>query len=146
MKKRIFRIVAIIIVLATLFTSSAYAEVQPMRNSKYIDSYCAYLYSDKANYVQVWFEVNANIASNQVGVTQIILQKSSDLESWTPVKTFYSSAYPNMLASNAYLNVSHVDSIVTGGYYYRAGVNIYVENGGSDSRFITTDPIFVKAS
>ena len=43
-------------------------------------------------------------------------------------------------------DVSHVDSIVTGGYYYRAGVNIYVENGGSDSRFITTDPIFVKAS
>lgn len=120
--------------------------MQPLRNSKYIDSYCAYLYSDKANYVQVWFEVNANTASNQVGVTQIILQKSSDLESWTPVKTFYSSAYPNMLASNAYLNVSHVDSIVTGGYYYRAGVNIYVENGGSDSRFITTDPIFVKAS
>ena len=146
MKKRIFRIVAIIIVLATLFTSSAYAEVQPMRNSKYIDSYCAYLYSDKANYVQVWFEVNANTASNQVGVTQIILQKSSDLESWTPVKTFYSSAYPNMLASNAYLNVSHVDSIVTGGYDYRAGGNIYVENGGLDSRFITTDPIFVKAS
>ena len=146
MKKRIIRIVAIVIVLATLFTSSAYAEVQPQRNSKYIDSYCAYLYSDKANYVQVWFEVNANTASNQVGVTQIILQKSSDLESWTPVKTFYSSAYPNMLASDAYLNVSHVDSIVTGGYYYRAGVNIYVENGGSDSRFITTDPIFVKAS
>ena len=48
--------------------------------------------------------------------------------------------------AHAYLNVSHVDSIVTGGYYYRAGVNIYVENGGSDSRFITTDPIFVKAS
>ena len=45
-----------------------------------------------------------------------------------------------------YTNVSHVDSIVTGGYYYRASVNIYVENGGSDSRFITTDPIFVKAS
>ena len=146
MKKRTLRIVAIVIVLATLFTSSAYAEVQPLRNSKYIDSYCAYLYSDKANYVQVWFEVNANTASNQVGVTQIILQKSSDLESWTPVKTFYSSAYPHMLARNAYLNVSHVDSIVTGGYYYRAGVNIYVENGGSDSRFITTDPIFVKAS
>ena len=51
-----------------------------------------------------------------------------------------------MIVYDNYTNVSHVDSIVTGGYYYRAGVNIYVENGGSDSRFITTDPIFVKAS
>ena len=55
------------------------------------------------------------------------------------------SVYRQFVYDN-YTNVSHVDSIVTGGYYYRAGVNIYVENGGSDSRFITTDPIFVKAS
>ncbi len=151
MKKNVFRIVALVVVFVMAFTSPAFSGValaqnsDPIvRNSDYIDNYCAYLYSPSSGQVQVWFELKANRTSDKVGATSIVLQVSDDLKTWTNVQTFKYWDYPDMMASDTISNTTYVETSVESGHYYRASVTLYVERaGGSDSRFYTTDPVWI---
>lgn len=144
MMKKLVRVIAFVLILASLFTTTAFAEVSSLRNSYYIDSYVAYLYSPGSGNVQIWFDITANTSSDKIGAQTIFLQVSDDDQNWTNLKTFRYADYPNMMASDNICNVSHVDASVESGHYYRAGLTFYVEdNGGSDSRFYTTDSIWI---
>lgn len=144
MKKNVLRIVTLIVVFVMMFTSPVFSGVALARNSDYIDSYRAYLYSPSKGEVQVWFELKANYTSDKVGATSIVLQVSDDQKSWTNVQTFKYWDYPNMMASDVISNVTYVETNVESGHYYRACLNLYVErDGGSDSRFYTTGAIWI---
>jgi len=139
MSKKALKIVAIILIFAMCFGTTAFASVQ---GSKYIDSYNAFLYSPSAGKVEVWFDVKGNATSDEVGVLTIILRSSTDRENWTAVKTFRYFDYSNMLAYDTMSNISHVDYEGETGVYYQAQVTVWVgDNGGGDSRIILTPSI-----
>lgn len=143
MKRKFVKIILFTLIIASLLSVTAFADAGSARYSDYIDSYRTYVYSPESGVAQVWFEIKANRTSNQVGVQYIILQMSDDNENWTNVQTFYSSDYSNMIASNTISNTSYVETTVASGHYYRAGLNVYVENGGSDSRFVITSSKYI---
>lgn len=68
---------------------------------------------------------------------------SDDNENWTNVQTFNSTDYSSMIAYDTISNASYVQTSVDPGHYYRAGVIVYVENGGSDSRFVVTSSKYI---
>lgn len=144
MKKNFFRVAVITLALVMVFSSPAFIEPAMARNSDYIDSYCAYLYSPGNGRVQVWFELKANVTSDKVGAQTIILQVSDDATNWTNLQTYRYENYPNLIASNTISHCSYIEESVESGHYYRAGVLLYVEdNGGSDSRFYVTDAYWI---
>lgn len=143
MLKKSIKVLVLVLLFASILTTAAYAEDLSPRASAYIDSYRAYIYSPSYGTAQVWVEIKGNVTSDKVGATSVTLQRSSDGVNWSNVATYYSSSYTNLMATNTISNTTYVSRSVTGGYY-RAGVNFYVEdNGGSDSRYYITDPVWV---
>ena len=144
MKKNFFRVAVITLALVMVFSSSAFIEPALARNSGYIDSYCAYLYSPGDGIVQVWFELKANRTSDKVGAQTIFLQVSDNAEDWTNLQTFRYAYYPHIMASNTISHCTYVEASVETGHYYRACLTLYVEkDGGSDSRFYVTDAYWI---
>lgn len=144
MKKNFFRTFTLILVFIMVFSIPAFSMSAYARYSDYIDSYRGYLYSPNSNTVQVWFELKANYTSDKVGVTTIILQVSDDLENWENVGTYKDDDYPHLMASNTISICTNLEKSVESGHYYRAGLVFYVErDGGSDTRFYDTEPIWI---
>jgi len=143
MLKKAVKIFVLALLLVSVFATAACADGISPRASAYIDNYYAYVHSPAYGEAQVWIEIKANVTSDKVGATSVTLQRSDDGVNWSNVKTFYSSSYTNLMATNTIANVTHVDKSVTRGYY-RAGVNFYVEdNGGSDSVYYFTDTVWI---
>lgn len=144
MKKNILKTFALILVFIMVFSIPAFSIPAYARYSDYIDSYLAYLYSPDSNTVQVWFELKANYTSDKVGVTTIIIQVSDDLENWENVGTYKDDDYPHLMVSNTISICTNLEESVESGHYYRAGLVFYVErDGGSDTRFYDTEPIWI---
>lgn len=99
MKKNFFRVAVITLALVMVFSSPAFIEPAMARNSDYIDSYCAYLYSPGNGIVQAWFELKANVTSDKVGAQTIILQVSDDATNWTNLQTYRYENYPYLMST-----------------------------------------------
>ncbi len=137
MKKKAFRISIIVVVLALLLSSVAFAA---MDASQYLSFYAAYI-TKSGNTVKVNFQVEGTRIMDQIGVTEIYLyEKTSSSGSWTLVQTFLSSdpAYASaMMDSNTSYKDDYVSYSGNSSYQYKAYVTVYAEkNGGSDSRDI----------
>lgn len=143
MKRKLVKIILFTLIFSSILSVAACADSAEPRYSDYIDSYRTYVYSPESGVVQVWFEIKANRTSNQVGVQTIYLQMSDDNENWTNLQTFNYIDYSNMIAYDTISNASYVETTVDPGHYYRAGVIVYVENGGSDSRFVVTSSKYI---
>jgi hypothetical protein len=80
---------------------------------------------------------------DEIGTLSIRLQeKSSGSSTWTTVKTYSYTSYPNMLSYNKNLYISSVYYSGKPGYSYRAYVTVWAGNDGNgDSRQIVTDTV-----
>lgn len=136
MTKKAVRIIAIIIILTMCFSTTVYANVDA---SEYINSYITYLHTPGEGKIEIWFDVQANTKSDEVGVLTVILRSSEDKENWTTEETFRYYDYPDMLAYNVTKYISHLEFSGETGLYYQAQVTIWVGNDGDgDSRIIYT--------
>lgn len=145
-KQRYIHIIALVLVCAVLIphtvSAAAPETVQPCE-SYYLHLYDSYMHAPGDSKVQVWFEVFATRDFDKVGVTNIVLQESTDQVNWTTVHTFYYTDHESMTSSYAATHINYVeyeDGIV--GRYYRARVTVSAWNSeGSDSRLVVTDPV-----
>jgi hypothetical protein len=140
MKNSVIRISVIVVLLALLLSTVAFAS---MEASHYLSYYNAYI-SKTGNSVKVNFEVQGTGVMDNIGVTEIYLyEKTSTYGSWTLVQTYL---YTNPLYSDAMMdtNISYKDDYVSysgnSSYQYKAYVTVYADkDGGSDSRGIIAD-------
>ena len=137
--KRLMRFVCVTLVFSLLLVIPAYAKatVEP-RESAFFASYGTDLYKASSTSFEIWFDVDANAAIMDVlGVSEIIVYRSADQQSWTKVATYDMDDYPEMIDT---YTVSHTGYVTyynaTPGYYYRAYVFFYAKNsrgiGGRD--------------
>lgn len=73
--------------------------------------------------------MNANVATMDVlGVSEIIVYRSADQQSWTKMRTYSMENYPQMVAYNTTSHIDYVTYIyATTGYYYRAYITFYAK-------------------
>lgn len=137
MKKRVIRLSAIMIILASLLATVAFATVEA---SQYLSYYEAYI-TKSGNTIKVNFAVEGTRVMDKIGATEIYLyEKTSSSGSWTLVQTYLSSD-PTYASAMMDSNVGYKDDYVSysgnSSYQYKAYVTVYAEkNGGSDSRDI----------
>lgn len=127
----------IIIVLALMLPTVAFAT---MEASQYLSYYDAYI-TNTGNTIKVNFVVQGTRIMDKIGATEIYLyEKTSSAGSWTLVQTYLStdSAYASdMMNSNASFKDDYVSYSGNSSYQYKAYVTVYAEkDGGSDSRSI----------
>lgn len=138
-------IVAIILIVSLAFAIPAYAEstVEP-KGSAFFGSYGTDLYETSATSFQIWFDVDANAATMQeLGVSEIVLYRSADRQSWSQIKLYQKGVYPQMIEYNTCSHTGYVPyNFATSGYYYRARVTFYAKNStGIGERDVYTEII-----
>lgn len=141
--KRVTQVICLILVLSmTLAIPALAAEVSP-RASDYFMSYSHYLWKVSDTHFEVWFEVAAVRGMDELGASEVKVQRSSDGVNWETVQTYSKADYPSMICNNTVGHSSYVDYYdAQPGYYYRARVNYYAKRGtGSASHIGYTDVI-----
>ena len=141
--KKLVRFVCMILVCSLLLAAPAQAAsvVEP-RASAFFSSYGTDLYKTGTRSFQIWFDVVSNVATMDVlGVSEIVVYRSADQQTWTKMKTYAMEDYPRMVAYNT---SSHIDYVpynpATPGYYYRAYITFYAKNStGIGERYIYTE-------
>lgn len=138
-KRLLFRSIALILIISCLSPINAIA-VEP-RASDYLLSYSSYIYPAGWGKVQVWVEVDGIDDMDEIGALEIRLYESKDNETWTWIKTFDYTDYPDMLGYDDFAHTGHVQYSGTIGRYYKAYVCIWAgKNGNGDTRYIWTSP------
>ena len=141
-KSRFMKTVVFVLVLALISPVSVEAAMpetaMPMA-SDYLAAYSAYICAMGGGDLEIWFEVTGTGTQEYLGVQTIRLYESTDNVNWHWVKTFLYEDYSQMLLTNVYFNVGHVDYEGVAGRYYKAYVGIW---GGpddtGDARYIWT--------
>ncbi len=119
-----------LLIFSMVIPMPAYAgEITP-RGSDYFHTRSCYLWSTSSTEFQVWFDVTAVRGMDRLGVQTIKVQRSTDNENWTTVKTYSMDDYAVMTD----YNTSNHNGCVTysnrqAGYYYRAYVLFYAKSG-----------------
>ena len=138
--KRFARLICLVMVFTLLAAIPAHAAETSARASDYFASYRAYVTKLSSTELGVAFHVVCVSRMDEVGVSRIRVQRSSDGTNWTTVHTFNKSAYTNMTDTNTYSHGSTVSCSITPGYYYRAIVDFYAKNSsGSAAHFYYTE-------
>ena len=141
--KRFARVICLLLIFSMVLTVPVMAaEGASPRGSSYFASRLAYLYETSGNEFEIWIEVAALGTMDDLGASEIILQRSSNNSSWTDVKTYTSSAYPNLLDHGSCWHDAYVTYTGRSGYYYRAVVTFYAKKGNGIAEYeYTTESI-----
>ncbi len=138
-KELLFKLAILLLVVVLVCPINAKA-VEP-RASDYLAMYSAYVYPAGWGKVQVWVSVDGVDDMDEIGALEIQLYESKDNETWTWVKTFDYTDYPDMLGYNDYHHTGHVEYNGTIGRYYKAYVCVWAgKNGDGDTRYFWTYP------
>lgn len=146
--KRFIRCTSLVLALVMMLTIPAFAAepVQPRASSFFIKS-SVYLCNVSGTYFEAWFDVTGMGTMDVVGAKYIKIQRSSDNTNWTTVKTFTKESYPSLVDTNTTVHAAGVSYVGTGGYYYRAHIQLYAENStgyGTWDRY--TSSIYIPAN
>lgn len=137
--KRFTQFVCMLLVVCTILGINVSAAENPVaRESNYFSSRLGYLVKTSTNKFQIWFDVTAAGTMQELGVSEITVQRSSDDSNWSDMTTFYKSAYTQMTTKNAYEYQNYVTYTGTSGYYYRAKIWFYAKNSTGTGEYSYT--------
>lgn len=126
---RLVRYVSLILVIAMAMAIPANAaENVSERSSSFFASSSVFLYETSDTTFQAWFDVTCMRTMEKVGASMIKIQRSSDNENWTTMKTYYMEDYTKLVRED---NVTHAACVTytgTRGYYYRAFIKLYAKD------------------
>lgn len=126
--KRFIRLVCLLVAIVMLVAVPSYAEGLSQKASSYFSAYRAYCYAASSTRIEINFTVIGVGVMDEIGASQILVQRSSDRTNWTTVKTFSRSNCSDMIATNTGFHGATLSCDVASGYYYRAYVTFYAEN------------------
>ena len=142
--KKLVRVICMLLVCSLLFAVPAQATSGvESRASAFFSYYGTDLYKTSSSSFQIWFDVTANAGNTMqvLGVSEIIVYRSADQQSWTKMRTYTMENYPQMVDQNTEDHVGYVTyNYATTGYYYRAYITFYAKNSsGIAERYVYTE-------
>ena len=137
--RRFVRFVCLLLVVSSVMMIPAMAATENVpRGSSYFVSSLGYLHQTHATIFQVWGEVAAVGLMDKLGMSSITVQRSSDNQNWTDVKTYTKENNSNLVASNTTCHEAYVTYVGTAGYYYRAKIWFYAKKGTGTAEYSYT--------
>ena len=140
--KKFVRLVCMMLACSLLLAVPAKAAAEDTRASIFFSSYGVDLDKTSSTSFDIWYDVTANAAIMDVlGVSEILLYKSADAQSWQEIKMYSMNAYAGMVAYNTTSHDGYVSyNFATPGYYYTAYVTFYATNSrGIGERYVYTE-------
>lgn len=141
--KKLTRIVSLILVFSLFLTvPPLMANAAETRESAFFADYGTDLEKTGTKSFRIWFDVVSNATRmDELGVSEIVVYRSADKQSWTRMDTYRKSVNTNMIAYNTTSHGGYITYInATPGYYYRAYVWFYAKNSrGVGERDVYTE-------
>ena len=106
--RRMTKMIALLLAVMMLSTTTVSATAVEPRASIYLSSYQAYVYPAGGGEIQVWFSVTATDYMDELGALRIFIYESTDNINWTHVETFSHLENSNMLVDDDYFHMDHV--------------------------------------
>lgn len=132
--KRFFQFVTLILVISLVLSTPVFAS-EP-RSSAFFIRTSTYLEKVSGTTFDVWFDVTATGIMDELGVSTIKVQRSSDQSNWSTMYTYSKDSYSQMICENTASHVDHVRYSGTAGYYYRAKVTFYAKNSSGTGTYV----------
>ena len=127
--KQFTKCICILLVCVMMFTTTAFAaETVEPRGSNFFAASSVYFWNTSGRNYQIWFDVTAVGTMTELGVSEIVVQRSTDERNWTTVRTYYKENYSQMVEANTGHHDDCVSFTATAGYSYRAIVMLYARN------------------
>ncbi len=128
MKKSVYKI-CIVLCIISMLVVSVNAQEDGTFSSPFFASYdsCIEVITGTTS-IEIWFDVVGNGAMDEIGVSEIELERSRDGRDWTVVKTFLPEDYPQMICRNTGIAYDYVPYTGDSGYVYRAYVTYHARN------------------
>lgn len=137
--KKLIKLVCLLVVLSTVMVIPTFAESDfSTRESQYFLSRLGYLHQTYSTQFQVWGEVVAMGLMDELGMSSITVQRSSDNQNWTDVKTYTKATNTNLVRTNTASHEAYVNYVGTAGYYYRAKIWFYAKKGTGTAEYSYT--------
>lgn len=137
-----FKILCVILALSFLLVTPVFAEESSNRASAFFVLTRTYLDPTSTSKFDIWFEVTAQRTMQELGVSYIEIQKSTNGITWQSMRTYEPDLFPEMIETNT---AFHTDSIVYSGIpgsYYKAKVTYYAKDSTGTGYYDTwTDVI-----
>lgn len=138
-KKLTVRIIALVLVFATLAPLAVSAAGPQTRASDYLDSYSAYVYPAGSGKIRVYYSVTGVDYMDEIGYLRIAIYESTDNSNFTWVKTYTDDNTSSLMGYNNYRHSGNVEYKGVAGRYYKAYVCVWAgENGSGDTRYFWT--------
>lgn len=126
--KRISQTVCIVLVLALALSIPVFAEENNTYSSVFFASYDSFIRHPSDSTIRIWFDVVGNGTMEEIGVSSIELEYSSDEVHWFHAKTFLPEDYPQMICNNTGIAYDYVTYTGMYDFCYRAYVTFYAKN------------------
>lgn len=145
--KRFTRAVCVILIVALMAAVPVYADdgIAPCSSSFFM-RYDTYLYAVSSTTTttrfQVVFDVTGTGIMDEIGVNYIEIQRSSDGQNWTVMRTCTPANYSQMIDYDTHSHVDYISYTGTKGYYYRAYVEFYAKNSTGQGSMSDWTPIY----
>lgn len=142
--KKLVRVISMLLACSLLLAVPAQAETSAEpRESAFFCYYGTDLYKTSSSSFQIWFDVQANAWATMdvLGVSEIIVYRSADQQSWSKMFTYTMDIYTQMVAQNTILHGGYVSyDYATPGCYYTAYITFYAKNStGIAERYVYTE-------
>lgn len=142
--KLFFRITSLVMAFALLCCIPVSADEAMPCSSAYFISYDSFIDVISSDTFEVWFDVVGAGTMQEIGAKSILIERSSDGEQWTAVKSYLPAAYPQMIHENTGIAYDCVTYTGDPGYYYRAYVRCYAKNSsGSGVMFDYAETVYL---
>lgn len=133
---------SILLAVTMLMSMLSVASAAQTKASEHFTSYDAYIEPVGGGDIEIHFEIRGAGTMQDLGVSRIILQESSDGKVWSNTKTFYSDDFEEMMASKTSIHKDYIKYEGIAKMQYRAYVTFYAHNGTtSDTRATYTSTI-----
>lgn len=141
MKKLLKNLVLVIVFVLTMTPVAKATTIVTPYASKYMDSYSVTL-DNEGNTLYADYTVFGTGLIDKLGAKTVYFQRSTDKVNWTTQKTCSYSSYSDMIGYDTSLHSSYNSFTGTPGYYYRAYIVLWAEEGGdSEYRYLYTNVI-----
>jgi len=142
---RFLKLTCVLLALVLILSIPAKAvENGNPRASYFFIKSCVTLCEISGSYFEAWFDVTGTGIMDEIGVSFIKIQRSSDCTNWTTVCTYTKESYPSLITRNTANHTAGLSYVGTEGYYYRAHIQLYAKNSnGMGTMNEYTAPIYI---
>lgn len=133
------KVLCVLLAFALMIPATIFAEEAGTWSSAFFTEIRAYLVQASTYTFEIWFDLTATGGMEELGVSEIKLERSSDNSNWMTIKTYEPDRYSQLMDANSAFHSGHVTYTGTTGFYFRARVLFYAkdETGAGTMTFYT---------